>query len=166
MAEGTSSPDSIESKPDSLPDIQQKAVKKFGTTSYPEEAGYILSDGTFLKMTYEDHIQHGRIVKVYPGKSSDDAMLEFMTSGAIRFARKWGKPELAYAEFREIPNDGQIISLMRAIKDVDQLALEMSGLPPWQKLSEFYQFPRGSDIHKFIQKAKELSVVKSNLKAT
>lgn len=67
--------------------IEERAKSLFGTTEYPEFAGYILENGDMLNFSYggyqrdEDH----RIIgQFFSNAQGTDAMLKFMRRGNIR----------------------------------------------------------------------------------
>jgi hypothetical protein len=72
----------------------QKAKDKFGTTTRLSLAGYILTDGTLLKMAYDNWIRdidHREIRDVLDVDTSDDAsaaMIQFINMGNVRLQER------------------------------------------------------------------------------
>jgi hypothetical protein len=56
---------------------------RFGTTEIPEEAGYLLNDGSMLRTVDESGVNHGLIAGA--GEGSDAAVARFVREGNARF---------------------------------------------------------------------------------
>ena len=84
----------------------QKAKEKFGTTNDPKLAGYILTDGTLLRMSYDgyqrniDHREIKDVLNINNSNSTSDAMIQFINFGNIRLNER-------NFEISQPPNDMQ-----------------------------------------------------------
>jgi hypothetical protein len=112
--------------------IFQRAVKEFGTTDNPLEAGYILPDGSMLDFSEKreggppgrrsaDHRAVARVFRKAVGGS--DAMLEFMRQGAIRMQSYDGELYLDIAEGMK-PSHEQLATIRRIAKWHDSATVE------------------------------------------
>jgi hypothetical protein len=96
--------------------ILQKAIKIFGITDNPENAGYILTDGRMLDMSEArsgrtlDH----RSIERAMGEKWTEAMREFMNMGNVRLECT-GKTIVL--DFKKRPTSDQLYTIRTIIKD-------------------------------------------------
>jgi len=142
--EGQAARDFIENNPEDLSasmkagaagaayTLTTKAIDRFGLTSDPKEAGYILIDGRMLDFSGKKDggesgrraMDHREVVDLFEGPS--DAMDEFMrVTGAIRFSIV---DRGMFLDFRSRPTPAQISVIRRAFKDSNIDFVEIDSL--------------------------------------
>ena len=103
-----------------LPTMQERAARHFGLTDNPLEAGYILSDGTLLKLDGD----HKLIGHAFPSEIRMHSRALFLTTGAIRIRIRQRGSSRSMIEFSKIPNEEQKKTLVRVFTGVQNVDIE------------------------------------------
>ena len=94
----------------------------FGTTYNEKIAGYLLIDGTMLRMSYDGYmrnIDHREVSQVIDAESTTDAMIQFINYGNIRMITDG-------FELSKVPNKAQINTMSRIIHKYDCVKIDIS----------------------------------------
>ncbi len=115
-------------------------------------------------------MSHADIREIYTQRTIKlGAIVDFVDSGAIRFARRAARGrESSYAQFSRIPNERQIYSLKKAVRETPSLSLDFlepeMGKPKYdlegRPVALKMEIPAAGDIDRFINWAKSSQKLK------
>ena len=142
---------------DNLPDLQLRAIERFGLTTDPHAARFIFNDGSSIPTTTGKFQTHLDVGVISPDEEPYEVFRAIMISGAIRFRRMIRGDDLTIIQFFGFPNRQQRFTLKRLVKGTDRMNLEFTDFSTNSRvLDEHIKVcPSASSITSFLAKVDE-----------